>query len=189
MPNPMVCTLRLRQLTGGLFTEDNAKLDRVADMLEEITESGKKALIFSQWEKVTELYRDALRAYNPAYIVGAVDPEERQREVDRFQSDPSCKVAIGTIGAMGTGLTLNKASYVFFVDKKYWDAENRQAEDRAHRIGTEDTVNVISLVAQGTVDESIEELLRDNKELFDRVIEGKGNTKDIKEILYKILKM
>jgi hypothetical protein len=44
-------------------------------------------------------------------------------------------------------------------------------------------------VAQGTVDESIEELLRDNKELFDRVIEGKGNTKDIKEILYKILKM
>ena len=189
LPNPMVCTLRLRQLTGGLFCEDNAKLDRVVDMLEEITESGKKALIFSQWEKVTELYKEALKAYNPAYIVGAVDPEDRQKEVERFQSDPSCKVAIGTIGAMGTGLTMTAASYVFFVDKKYWDAENRQAEDRAHRIGTQDTVNVISLVAEGTVDESIEELLRDNKELFDRVIEGKGNTKDIKEILYKILKI
>ena len=189
LPNPMVCTLRLRQLTGGLICDDNPKLDRVKDMLEEITESGKKALIFSQWEKVTELYRRNLRAYNPAYIVGAVAPEERQKEVDRFQSDPSCKVAIGTIGAMGTGLTLNKASYVFFVDKRYWDAENKQAEDRAHRIGTEGTVNVISLVAKDTVDEGIEELLRDNKALFDRVIDGKGSTKDIKEILYRILKM
>ena len=189
LPNPMVCTLRLRQLTGGLYTDDNVKLERIKDMLEEITESGKKALIFSQWEKVTEEYRKALREYHPAYIVGAVDPKDRQREVDRFQTDPDCKVAIGTIGAMGTGLTLNNASYVFFVDKKYWDAENKQAEDRAHRIGTENTVNIISLVAKGTVDEGIEELLRDNRELFDRVIEGKGSTKDIKDILYRILKI
>lgn len=189
LPNPMVCTLRLRQLTGGLFCDDNAKLDRCKEMLEEIIESGQKALVFSQWEQVTEMYRKALRDYNPAYIVGAVKPEDRQKEVDRFQEDPNCKIAIGTIGAMGTGLTLNKASYVFFVDKKYWDAENKQAEDRAHRIGTEPTVNVISLVAKGTVDEGIEELLRDNRALFDRVVEGKGNTKDIKDILYRILKI
>lgn len=189
IPNPLSCTVRLRQLTGGLFADDNPKLDRVKDMLEEITESGHKALIFSQWEKVTELYRNALKEYNPAYIVGAVEVADRQKEVDRFQNDPDCKVAIGTIGAMGTGLTMNKASYVFFVDKKYWDAENKQAEDRAHRIGTEHTVNVISLVATNTVDEGIEELLRDNRLLFDRVIEGKGTKADIKALLRKILKM
>jgi SNF2 family DNA or RNA helicase len=90
---------------------------------------------------------------------------------------------------MGTGLTMNKASYVFFVDKRYWDAENKQAEDRAHRIGTEHTVNVVSLVATNTVDEGIEELLTENRELFDRVIEGKGSRVDIKAILSKILKL
>lgn len=190
LPNPLSCTIRLRQLTDGLFCdEDNPKLDRVKDMLEEITESGKKALIFSQWEKVTEIYRDALKEYNPAYIVGAVEPKDRQKEVERFQNDPSCKVAIGTIGAMGTGLTMTAASYVFFTDKRYWDAENQQAEDRAHRIGTEGTVNVISLVAANTIDESIEELLRENRELFERVVDGKAPVVDIKSILTKILNL
>lgn len=189
IPNPLSCTVRLRQLTGGLFGDDNPKLDRIKDILEEITESGHKALIFSQWEKVTEVYRNALKEYNPAYIVGDVEVEDRQKEVYRFQNDPECKVAIGTIGAMGTGFTMNKASYVFFVDKKYWEAENRQAEDRAHRIGVDHTVNIISLVAKNTIDEGIEELLRENKELFDRVIEGKGSRIDIKAILTKILKL
>ncbi len=189
IPNPLSCTVRLRQLTGGLFGDDNPKLDRIKDILEEITESGHKAIIFSQWEKVTEVYRNALKEYNPAYIVGDVEVEDRQKEVYRFQNDPECKVAIGTIGAMGTGFTMNKASYVFFVDKKYWEAENRQAEDRAHRIGVEHTVNIISLVAKNTIDEGIEELLRENKELFDRVIEGKGSRIDIKAILTKILKL
>lgn len=189
IPNPLSCTVRLRQLTGGIFGDDNPKLDRIKDILEEITESGHKALIFSQWEKVTEVYRNALKEYNPAYIVGDVEVEDRQKEVYRFQNDPECKVAIGTIGAMGTGFTMNKASYVFFVDKKYWEAENRQAEDRAHRIGVDHTVNIISLVAKNTIDEGIEELLRENKELFDRVIEGKGSRIDIKAILTKILKL
>lgn len=188
--NPLSCTLRLRQLTGGLFTEDNPKLDRIRDMLaEEIIPNGNKAIIFSQWKQVTDLYKEALKEYNPIYITGEVDPEERQREVDRFQTDPNCKIAIGTIGAMGTGLTLNKASYVFFVDKKWNSGENGQAEDRAHRIGTTGTVNIISLVAKGSVDEGVEEYLVDNKDLFDRVVDGKGNKADIKTILDKLLKL
>ena len=83
--NPLSCTLRLRQLTGGLFTEDNPKLDRIKDMLEEeIIPNGNKAIIFSQWESITSVYLEALRAYNPIYITGKVTPEERQKEVDRF---------------------------------------------------------------------------------------------------------
>lgn len=188
--NPLACTLRLRQLTGGLFTADNPKLDRVMDMLEEeIIPNGYKAIIFSQWEQITELYKDALKEYNPIYITGKVDPEERQKAVDKFQTDPNCKLAIGTIGAMGTGLTLNKASYVFFVDKKWNSGENEQAEDRAHRIGTAGTVNIISLVAKGTVDEGVEEYLVENKDLFQRIVDGKGTKVDIKTILTKLLKI
>lgn len=188
--NPLSCTLRLRQLTGGLFTEDNPKLDRIKDMLEEeIIPNGNKAIIFSQWKQITDLYYDALKEYNPIYITGEVDPEQRQKEVERFQTDPNCKLAIGTIGAMGTGLTLNKASYVFFVDKKWNSGDNEQAEDRAHRIGTTGTVSIISLVAKGSVDEGVEEYLIENKDLFERVVDGKGTKTDIKTVLNKLLKI
>lgn len=188
--NPLSCTLRLRQLTGGLFTADNPKLERLKDMLdEEIIPNGYKAIIFSQWEQITEVYREALAGYNPIYITGKVSPEDRQKEVERFQNDPNCKLAIGTIGAMGTGLTLNKASYVFFIDKTWNSGDNAQAEDRAHRIGTAGTVNVISLVAKGSVDEGVEEYLIENKDLFDRVVDGKGTKADVKTILNKLLKL
>lgn len=188
--NPLTSTLRLRQLTGGLFTEDNPKLDRVVDMLEEeIIPNGEKAIIFSQWESVTSVYKEALSKYNPAYIIGKVSPEDRQKEVDRFQNDPSCKVAIGTIGAMGTGLTLNKASYVFFIDKAWTSGDNEQAEDRAHRIGTVGTVNIISMLAKGTIDEEIEDYLRENKDLFDRVVDGKGTKVDMRSLLNKLLRI
>lgn len=188
--NPLSCTLRLRQLTGGLFTDDNPKLERIKDMLtEEIIPNGYKAIIFSQWEQIASLYNEALQEYNPVYIVGKVSPEDRQKEVERFQTDPNCKLAIGTIGAMGTGLTLNKASYVFFIDKLWNSGENAQAEDRAHRIGTAGTVNVISMVAKGSVDEGVEEYLLENQDLFDRVVDGKGSKVDIKTILNKLLKL
>lgn len=188
--NPLSCTLRLRQLTGGLFTDDNPKLERIKDMLtEEIIPNGYKAIIFSQWEQIASLYNEALQEYNPVYIVGKVSPEDRQKEVERFQNDPNCKLAIGTIGAMGTGLTLNKASYVFFIDKLWNSGENAQAEDRAHRIGTAGTVNVISMVAKGSVDEGVEEYLLENQDLFDRVVDGKGSKTDIKTILNKLLKL
>lgn len=188
--NPLACTIRLRQLIGGLFTEDNPKLERVKDMLEEeIIPNGSKAIIFSQWEQITSLYLEALRDYNPVYITGKISPEDRQKEVERFQNDPNCKIAIGTIGAMGTGLTLNKASYVFFVDKTWNSGNNVQAEDRAHRIGTQGTVNIISVVAKCPVDEGIEEYLIENKDLFERVVDGKGNKADLQRVLNKLLNL
>lgn len=188
--NPLTCTLRLRQLTGGLFTEDNPKLDRVKDMLEEeIIPNGEKAIIFSQWESVTEIYKEALKKYNPIYITGKVSPEDRQKEVERFQTDPECKLAIGTIGAMGTGLTLNKASYVFFIDKAWTSGDNEQAEDRAHRIGTQGTVTIISMIAVNSVDEGVEDYLRENKDLFERVVDGKGSSVDMRALLSKLLQI
>ena len=137
--NPLNCTLRLRQLTSGNpnLTDDSPKLDRIKEMLEEeIIPNGHKAIIFSQWSTIAKDLGLELREYDPIVITGEVPPEQRQRLVDNFQTNPQCKVAIGTIGAMGTGLTLNKASYVFFMDKAWNSGDNAQAEDRAHRIGT-----------------------------------------------------
>ena len=192
--SPLSCTLRLRQITSGLlaceFRGDNPKMERVKDMLEEeIIPNGHKAIIFSQWESVIDLYYSALIDYKPIYITGRIPPEDRQKRVEQFQNDPECKIAMGTIGAMGTGLTLNKASYVFFVDKDWNSGNNIQAEDRAHRIGTESTVNVISVVAKDTIDEGIEEYLTNNQAIFDRVVDGKGTKQDIRKILENLLQI
>lgn len=189
-PNPLTSLLRLRQCTGGILGDDNPKLDRIKELMEDIAESGQKAVIFSQWEKVTRVLKRELRQYHPAYITGDVTPQQRQREMERFQLDNECKVIIGTIGAMGTGLTLTAGTYVIFTDKAWTPADNEQAMDRCHRIGTKGTVNVITLVAKNTIDERIEEVLSEKKELFEQIVEGKNITKfDRKELLEKLLSM
>ena len=85
--------------------------------------------IRDRWSTIAKDLGIELSEYDPIVITGEVPPEQRQRLVDNFQTNPHCKVAIGTIGAMGTGLTLNKASYVFFMDKAWNSGDNAQAED------------------------------------------------------------
>lgn len=175
--NPLTSLLRMRQVTSGLYASqsENAKLKRLSEIMEEsIIPEGNKAIIFTQYEQVADLYRKALSKYNPAYIVGNVSVENRQNEVERFQNDPDCKIAIGTIGAMGTGHTMTAASYVFFVDKDWAQTNNDQAEDRAHRIGTSSTITVISLIAKNTIDERIETILQQKADLFDAIVNGKA---------------
>lgn len=175
MNNPLSNIFHLREVTGGLYTEDseNAKLARIKEIIEEeIIPADKKAIVFSKYEKIAEIYKRQLTEYHPAYMTGSVSPEERQKEVERFQTDPDCKICIGTIGAMGTGITLTAASTVIFADKDWTVSANRQAEDRAHRIGTTENVNVITVVAKDTIDEYVEGILK-NKELYtDLIMEG-----------------
>lgn len=177
----LVTILRLRQVTDGLnidtgeavSAKDNAKLNRITELLEEdIIANGKKAILFSSWERVTAVYKKALKEYHPAYIVGHVSPEDRQKEVDRFQNDPNCKIAIGTIGAMGTGLTMTAAEYVIFIDKDWAAANNEQAEDRAHRIGTSSNVTVISVTAKNSIDERVENALAAKRAAFSAAVDG-----------------
>lgn len=170
----LVQLMRMRQITDGLFSSltQNSKLNRVREMLEEIVESGNKAIIFTNFETTASLYREQLEEYSPAYIVGETSVKDRQKEVERFQNDDSCKIIIGTIGAMGTGLTLTAASYVFFIDK-YWNpSENMQAEDRAHRIGTKSNVTIISMIAKNTIDENIEEIVKSKSVTANAVVDG-----------------
>ena len=90
---------------------------------------------------------------------------------------------------MGTGLTLKKATYVFFIDKAWTSGENEQAEDRSHRIGTTGTVTIISMIAKNSIDEGVEDYLKENKDLFDKVVDGKGQKVDMRALLNKLLKL
>ena len=186
--NPLSMMIRLRQATGwtGIISDkvqESAKMDRMVELVQEIVASEQKAIIFSNWESMTEVAREKLKSYNPAYITGATKADERMKEVDRFQNDDKCKVIIGTIGAMGTGLTLTAAQNVIFLDSPWNMALKAQAEDRAHRIGTKGTVNIITLVCKNTIDERIEELVEKKGQIADALVDGKASVDDINFLL------
>lgn len=186
--NPLSMMIRLRQATGwtGIISntvQESAKMDRMIELVQEIVASEQKAIIFSNWESMTEVAREKLKSYNPAYITGATKADERMKEVERFQNDDKCKVTIGTIGAMGTGLTLTAAQNVIFLDSPWNMALKAQAEDRAHRIGTKGTVSVITLCCRDTIDERIEELVEKKGQIADALVDGKISIDDINYLL------
>ena len=81
-----------------------------------------------------------------------MDIRDRQESVDRFQSDPKCRVFVGNIQAAGVGLTLTASSHVIFAELDWVPGNVSQAEDRLHRIGQRDNVLVQHLVLEDSLD-------------------------------------
>lgn len=186
--NPLSMLIRLRQATGwtGLLSDkikESAKMERMVELVEEISQSDQKCIVFSNWASMTNVAKNLLASYNPAYITGETTPEDRMREVNKFQQDKSCKVIIGTIGAMGTGLTLTAAQTVIFLDSPWNRALKDQAEDRAHRIGTKGTVNIITLCCKDTIDERIEDIVEKKGAISDALVDGKIGIEDINYLI------
>lgn len=187
--NPLSMLLRMRQATGcpsilssTCKANDSAKMIRMREMVDEITSAGGKVIIFSNWSSVTDEAKVILADYHPGYITGETTATDRMSEVDRFQNG-TCNVIIGTIGAMGTGLTLNKANTVIFLDEPWNRALRDQAEDRAHRIGTQGTVNIITLMCKDTIDERIHQLVEKKGAVSDALVDGKISMEDINFLL------
>lgn len=174
--NPLAELIRLRQATGytGILSstiQESAKLDRLEELLDEIVSNGGKALIFSNWTSMTTPTFERLKKFNPAIITG--ETKDRVKEQDKFMNDDTCKIIIGTIGAMGTGLTLTAGSTVIFLDEPWNRATREQAEDRAHRIGTKENVNIIFLITKNTIDERIHDIVEQKGHLADMLVDGK----------------
>ena len=193
VPNILGLLIRLREATSGINSSVKSKIERLVELYtEEYLPLKRKIIVFTNFTETVKDVVDSLAEYNPLFVTGNVPLEERQQKVNLFQSSSEHNIIVGTIGAMGTGLTLNKASAVIFIDKSYSYADNLQAEDRAHRIGTEHSVNVISLIAKNTIDENIESILANKKEYFDKTVNsnnsGNGlSKKELKKILNKLL--
>lgn len=185
VPNILGLLIRLREATSGVKSSVKSKIERLVELYtEEYLPLKRKIIVFTNFTETVKDVVDSLAEYNPLFVTGNVPLEERQQKVNLFQSSSEHNIIVGTIGAMGTGLTLNKASAVIFIDKSYSYADNLQAEDRAHRIGTEHSVNVISLIAKNTIDENIESILANKKEYFDKTVNSNnsGNGLSKKEL-------
>ena len=183
--NPLAELIRMRQATGytGILSstiQESAKLDRMEELVDEAIENGKKVVIFSNWTQMTNAIFDRLYDYkNPKYGIGTITGEtkdsERQYIVDEFQTNPDMKVIIGTIGAMGTGLTLTAGTVEIFMDEPWNKALKDQAEDRCHRIGTTQNVTIYTLMCKDTIDERIHDLVEKKGAMSDALVDGKVN--------------
>ena len=122
-----------------------------------------------------------LKEYNPAIITGEI--KDRVAQQDKFMKDDKCKVIVGTIGAMGTGLTLTAANTVIFLDEPWNKAIKSQAEDRAHRIGTSSSVNIITLMCKNTIDERVHEILEQKGNIAELMLDKKLSLNDKKKLI------
>lgn len=192
-PNPLARLIRLRQATGNpsILTSRKvscAKLKRMSDLVEEITDNGKKVLIFSQWTEVLEGAAEYLVNFNPLMIHGGVKNAQLQDILHKFKTDDKSKVLLASTYKVGTGYTLTEAETVIFLDSPWNPGDKVQAEDRIHRIGTTGTVNIITLVTLGTMDERVEEICYTKEDIINKVVEGKsGNINFSREYISGVI--
>jgi superfamily II DNA or RNA helicase len=175
--------LRLRQAAchPGLFDPARAdapcaKFDALFPMLDEVLETGHKALVFSQFTSFLALVRRRLDAEKRpyGYLDGSTPAKKRAEEVARFQEDPTQKLFLLSLKAGGTGLNLTAADYVFLLDPWWNPAVEAQAIGRSHRIGQTRNVFAYRLVCRDTIEERVLELQERKRELANAVLEGDG---------------
>lgn len=145
-------------LTGDDLCKGAAKVDQLLKILQKQRVEGGKTLVFSQFTQYLDVIALALQhaGYGYVRLDGGVKVEERAAIVKRFSSkDSRTDVFLLSTKAGGTGLNLVAANAVVLMDMSFNPQDNRQAEDRAHRIGQTQPVSVYYLVGTGTIEEAL----------------------------------
>lgn len=165
--------LRLKQICNfDPVTGESAKLERLAADLDEVAQSGKKAIVFSQWVNSLMKLKERLGAYNPAEYHGRIPSKQRDGQIERFRDDPDCSVILMSYGAGSVGLNLQFSEYVFLFDRWWNPAVEDQAINRAHRIGAAGPVTVKRFLSVATIEERIDRVLQEKRELFETILSG-----------------
>ncbi len=169
--------LRLRQaachpglLSKTRLDDASAKLDTLLPRLAEVAEEGHKSIVFSQFTSFLAIVRKKLDEQGVIYEYLDGKTRDRQQHVERFQTDPNCKLFLISLKAGGLGLNLTAAQYVFLLDPWWNPAVEAQAIDRAHRIGQTSQVFAYRLIAKDTVEEKVIKLQQSKRDLADAII-------------------
>jgi len=146
------------------------KMKQALAWIENFLESGEKLVVFATHKEtidrlMVEFSECAVK------IDGSVSSEKRQAVVDSFQNNPETRLFIGNIQAAGVGITLTAASNVVFLETGWTPALLEQAEDRCHRIGQDNAVNIYYLLAAKTIDVSMAAMLESKREVIDKITE------------------
>jgi superfamily II DNA or RNA helicase len=136
---------------------ESAKLDALREMLEELVSDGRRILLFSQFTSMLRLIEQQLAELEIPYVQLTGQTQDRATPVARFQAG-EVPLFLISLKAGGTGLNLTAADTVIHYDPWWNPAVERQATDRAHRIGQDKSVFVYKLVCESTIEERILDL-------------------------------
>jgi SNF2 family DNA or RNA helicase len=195
--------LKLKQVCNhpAQFLGDNSaisgrsgKLARLTEMLEEVNETGERALIFTQFAEMGTMLRRHLEetfGLEVLWLHGGTSKFQRDRMVERFQSTQAegPRFFVLSVKAGGTGLNLTAANHVFHFDRWWNPAVENQATDRAFRIGQKKSVQVHKLICIGTLEEKIDEIIETKRTVAGSIV-GTGedwltslSTAELRELL------
>ncbi|MEZ6014858.1 MAG: DEAD/DEAH box helicase [Planctomycetota bacterium] len=148
-----------------------AKVPLVIEHLQAALQESPKVVVFAHHRDVVDQVAGAF-GEQAVSLTGGDTAEQRQAAVDRFQTDPTCALFVGSITAAGFGLTLTAASHVVFAELDWVPANMTQAEDRTHRIGQKDSVLVQHLVLEDSLDASMVRTLLKKQQVIDEAVDG-----------------
>jgi SWI/SNF-related matrix-associated actin-dependent regulator 1 of chromatin subfamily A len=136
---------------------DSGKAESMVKLVKSYKENGDRVLIFSQFALVLDILESVLNSslIHFTRIDGSTKIDERQSLIDTFRDDESITAFLLTTKAGGTGINLMYANKVIIFDGSFNPQDDRQAENRAHRVGQTRDVEVVRLVTRGTVEEQI----------------------------------
>ena len=156
------------------YKSKSAKIETCLELIDNCINEDNKVLVFSQFTTVLKNIGEKLRKnkIEYSYLDGQTKAIERIRLVNEFNESKDKKVFLISLKAGGTGLNLTSANTVIHFDPWWNPSVENQASDRAHRLGQENVVEVIKLIAKGTIEEKIIKLQEQKKELIDDIIDG-----------------
>lgn len=178
--NPAKEAMRHKQeLTTMLYSESAVtKLDGVLDYVKTtLAHSDEKLILFAHHQAMMNGIEELLHDLKVQHIRidGSTPAGGRHALVAQFQKREHCRVALLSITAGGTGLTLHSASIVIFCELYWTPAMLLQAEDRAHRIGQEKNVSIYYLLAKGTIDDIIWPMVSKKLDILGKAIDGEND--------------
>ena len=175
----------LNKFSKAYIMTGEAKLPGIKDYVNYLVDNSCKFLIFAHHAEVLDAIEDVIITDKIGYIRidGKVPVEKRQELVNKFQTDEECLVAILSITACATGLTLTKASTVVFAELHFTPSIMIQAEDRAHRIGQDaGCVNIHYLVGADTLDVLLFRKLNEKQNIVSTTLDNKSKDLDVTKI-------
>lgn len=160
---------------------DSGKVKALIDLVKEYKKNGDRVLIFSQFSLVLDILEQVLNSSLVHFtrIDGSTKIDERQTLIDTFRDDTSITAFLLTTKAGGTGINLMFANKVIIFDSSFNPQDDKQAENRAHRVGQTRDVEVVRFVTRDTIEEQIyalglSKLALDGRVAGDEAAEAKG---------------
>jgi non-specific serine/threonine protein kinase len=155
----------------------SGKFSRLKEICETIHEKRERVLVFTQFKEITTHLADFLSTIfqRPGLVLhGSVSVKKRKQLIDQFQGDNYVPFMVLSLKAGGVGLNLTRANHVIHFDRWWNPAIENQATDRAFRIGQKKNVMVHKFITRGTIEEKIDQLIEDKKQLSNNIIASTG---------------